>query len=117
MTTHRIDLIDEDNAGSILLALFKQIANARCAYADKHFNEVGTRNREEGNIRFAGDGARKQSLARSWRAHHQHAFGNPSAKFLKLLRLLKKFNNLLEFFLGFLDARNILKRHPLLLIV
>src|SRR6185436_5080941 len=40
MTAHRIDLVDEDNAGRVLLALLEEIADARRAHADEHLDEV-----------------------------------------------------------------------------
>src|SRR5919109_1350418 len=82
-----IDLVDEDDAGSVLLALLEQVAHAAGAHADEHLYEVGTGDRKEGNVGFTGDGAREQSLPCAWRAHHQNAFGNAAAEFLKFLRL------------------------------
>src|SRR6266404_1995249 len=116
MTPDGINLIDEDETGRVLLALLEQITYPRSADADEHLDEIRTRNREEGNIRLAGNRARQQGLARSRGAHHQNPFGNPAAKLLKLLRLFQELNNLLQFFLGFFDAGNILERHALLLI-
>src|SRR4030088_1464811 len=117
MASDRVNFVNENNAGSILLALLKQIANTRSADAHKHLDEVRTRNREEENVSFAGNSACQQCLAGSWRAHHQDAFGNAAAEFLKLLWLLEKLDNLLEFFLRFFNAGNVLERNPLLLIV
>jgi hypothetical protein len=42
MTTDGINFVDEDDAGCVFLALLEQVANARCANADKHLNKVGT---------------------------------------------------------------------------
>ncbi len=53
MASDGIDFIDEDDAGSILLALLEQIAYATGPDADKHFHEVRTRDREERNVGFA----------------------------------------------------------------
>src|SRR6202041_2641579 len=92
MASNRIDFIDENNARRILLALFKKIANAACAHAHEHLNEVRTRNREERDIRFAGNCSRQQSLASSRRPNQQHALGNSSAQLLKLLRILQEIN-------------------------
>jgi hypothetical protein len=117
MPAHRIDLVDEDNARRILLALFKQVTNARGTHAYKHLHKVGTRNREEGNVCFTCNRSRQQRFAGSRRAHHQHPFRNASAQLLKLLWFLKKLNNLLKFFLGFFNAGDVLKRDSLLLIV
>src|SRR5216117_917926 len=107
MTTDRVNLVDEDDARRILLALFKQVANARSAHADKHLDEVGTGNREAGNDCFAGDSAREQSLTGSRRAHHEHAFRNSAAEFLKLLRLFQELDYLLQFFFGFFNAGDV----------
>ena len=58
-----VDLVDEDDAGRVLLALLEEVADARGADADEHLDEVGARDREEGDVRLAGDGAREQRLA------------------------------------------------------
>src|SRR3989440_7137598 len=116
MTTDRINLVDEDYAGRILFALLEQIAHARGADADKHLDEVRSRDREEGHVCFAGNRARQQSLAGSRRAHHQNAFGNAAAELLKLLRFFQEFNNLLEFFFGFFNPGDVLESDALLLI-
>ena len=63
MTADRVDLVDEDDAGRVLLALLEQIADARGADADEHLDEVGAADREERNVRFTRDRAREQRLA------------------------------------------------------
>ena len=40
MTADRIDFVDEDDAGRILLGLLEHVAHAACADADEHFDEV-----------------------------------------------------------------------------
>src|SRR5580704_2365164 len=109
MAADGVNFVDEDNAGSILLALFEKIANAAGAYADKHFYEVGTGNREKGDVSFAGDSACKQSLACSRRSDEQHALGNAAAQFLEFLRVFEELDNLLQLFLGFVGAGHIFK--------
>ena len=79
MTAHRVDFVDEDDAGRVLLRLLEHVAHARGADADEHFDEVGTGNREERHLGFAGDGAREQRLAGARRAHHEHALRNLAA--------------------------------------
>src|ERR1700680_564176 len=76
MAANGINFVDEDDAGSILLALLKQIANAAGTYADKHFHEIRTRDGKEGNVCFAGDRACKQSFTRSRRSYQQDALRN-----------------------------------------
>ena len=64
LTADRIDFIDEDDAGRMLLRLLEHVAHARGAHADEHFHEVGTGNTEERNLGFAGDSARQQAFYR-----------------------------------------------------
>ena len=42
-----VDLVDEDDAGRVLLALLEQVADARGADAHEHLDEVRARDREE----------------------------------------------------------------------
>src|SRR6266849_3166790 len=53
-----VDLVDEDDAGGVLLPLHEEIAHARGADADEHLDEVRARDGEEGHARLAGDGSR-----------------------------------------------------------
>ena len=115
MTADCVDFVDEDDAGRVLLALLEEVADAACADADEHFNEVGTGDREEGNVGFAGDCAGQQGLAGSRRSDEQHALGNASAELLELLRLAQKLDDLLQLFLGFIDAGHVLEGDLLLL--
>src|SRR5262245_59861906 len=117
MSAHRVNFVDEDDAGRVLLTLLKQVATTRGANAHKHLDEVGTRNREERNVRFAGDSTRQQCLAGSRWSHHQDTLGNPTTKLLKLLRLLEKLDNLLQFLFRFFNAGHVFKGHALLLVV
>ena len=59
----RVDLVDEDDARRILLCLVEHVAHAGGAHADEHLDEVRAGDGEEGNVRLAGDSARKQRLA------------------------------------------------------
>ena len=60
-----VDLIDKDDAGSVLFALLEEVANARGADADEHLDEVRAADREERNVGFAGDGTGEERLAGS----------------------------------------------------
>ncbi len=111
MATDRIDLVDEDDAGRILLGLFEHVADAAGANADKHFNEVRARYREERHIGFAGNGARQQRLAGAGRADQQNATWNAAAEPLKFSGIAQEFDDLLEIELGFIDSGNVLKRN------
>ncbi len=115
MAADGVDFVDEDDAGGVLLALFEEVADAACADADEHLDEVRTGDREEGNIGFAGYRAGEQGLAGSRRSDEQDALGNAAAELLELLRLAQEFDDLFQLFLGFVDAGNVFKRHLLLL--
>ena len=115
MTADRVDLIDEDDAGRALLALFEEVADAGGAHTHEHLDEVGTGDREEGHVGFAGDGAGEERLAGARRAHQQDALGNAAAELLELLGLLEELDDLLQLFLRFLDPGHVLERDLALL--
>ena len=114
MASHRVDLVDEDDARGVLLALLEQIANARGADADEHLDEVRPADREERHVRFARDGAREQRLAGSRGAHEQHALRNAAAELLELLRFLEELDDLEQLLLRLVNAGDVLERHLLL---
>ncbi len=115
MAAHGVNLVDEDDAGRILLALLEEVADAACADADEHLHEIRARDAEEGHVGFAGHGARQQSLAGSRRPNQQYALGNASAELLELLRLAQELDNFFQLFLGFIHAGDVFEGHLLLL--
>ncbi len=64
----RVDLVHEDDAGRVLLALLEQVAHARGPDAHEHLDEVGTGDREERHVGLTRDGLGEQRLARARRA-------------------------------------------------
>ena len=80
MASDGVDLVDEDDAWRVLLALHEQVAHARRAHADEHLDEVRARDLEERHARLARDGAREQRLAGPRRADQQHALGDAAAE-------------------------------------
>ena len=115
MAADGIDFVDEDDAGSVLLALLEEVADAACADADEHLNKVRTGDGEERHVGFAGHGAGQQGLAGSRRSDEQHALGNAAAELLELLRLAQVLDDLLQLFLGLVHAGHILEGDLLLL--
>ena len=109
MAADRVDFIDEDDAGRILLGLVEHVAHAAGADADEHFDEVRTGNREERHVGFARDRARQQRLAGAGRADQQHAARDLAAEALEFLRVAQELDDLFEIFLGFIDAGDILE--------
>src|SRR5436853_310983 len=76
-----VNLVNEDNARRVLLALLKQVANAAGAHADKHFHEIRSGDAEEGHIGFAGYGPGQQGLTCSRMSHQQNALGDAPTQF------------------------------------
>ena len=76
LTADRINFVDEDDAGRILLSVLEHVANTSGTDTDEHFNEVGTGNCEEGNFGFAGNGFGQKCFTGTRRADEQHAAGN-----------------------------------------
>ena len=87
VTADGVDLVDEDDAGRVLLALLEQVAHAPGAHADEHLDEVRPADREERHVGLTRDRAGQQRLAGSRRAHQQHALRDAAAELLELLRL------------------------------
>ena len=109
MAADRVDFVDEDDAGRILLGLVEHVADTRCADADEHLDEVRTGDREERHVGLAGDGARQQRLAGAGRADQQHAARNLAAEPLELLRIAQELDDFLEILLGLVDAGDVLE--------
>ena len=110
MAADRVDFVDEDDAGGTLLGLLEHVAHARCTHTHEHFNEVGTGNREERHIGFAGNRPRQQRLAGAGRTDQQRAFWNLAAEALELVRILQEVDDLDQIVLGLFDASHIFKR-------
>ncbi len=117
MPADRIDLVDEDDAGSVLLRLVEHVAHARGADADEHLDEIGAGDREERNLGLACDRLREQRLAGAGRADHQHAARDLAAELLELGRVLEEVDDLADLFLGFVDARDVGERDGDLVLV
>src|SRR5882724_9374415 len=109
MAPYRVNFINKDDAGSVFLALLKQIAYPAGAYADKHFYEVRTRDGEERNVRFTGNCTCQQSFTGSRGSNQQDAFGNASAQLLELLRLAQELDDLAQLFFRFIHAGHVFK--------
>src|SRR5712692_2139466 len=104
VSPYGIDFINEDDARGILFALLEQIADTAGADAHEHLHKIRARDREERYVGFASNSPRQQGLAGSRRTHQQHALWDPSPQFLELLRLAQELDDLLQLFLGLVDA-------------
>ncbi len=116
MAADRVDLVDEDDAGRVLLALLEHVAHARRADAHEHLDEIGARDGEERHVRLAGDGAGEQRLAGAGRADQQHALRDLAAEALEFLRVLQELDDLLQLALRLVDAGHVVEGHAALLL-
>ena len=105
-----VELVDEDDAGRLLLGLLEHVADAGRADADEHLDEVGAAEAEERHARLAGDGLGEQRLAGARRADEQHALGNAAAEQLIFFGRLEELDDFAEFFDGFVDAGDVFER-------
>ena len=100
MAADSIDLVDEDDAGCILFRLVKHVPDPAGADADKHLDEVGSRNREEWHACLSGDCAGEQRLACSRRTDEQCAFGDLSPEARELVWVAQKLDDFFQFLLA-----------------
>src|SRR5690606_22829403 len=100
VATHGVDLVDEDDAGRMLLGLLEHVAHAAGTHANEHFDEVGTGDGEEGNLGLARHGLGQQRLAGARRADHQHATRNAAPQALEFARIAQELDQLGHLFLG-----------------
>ncbi len=115
VTTDCVDFVDEDDAGGVLLALLEKVADAGRADAYEHLNEVRAGDGEEGNVSFAGHCAGEEGLAGARRSDEEDALGDAAAEALELLSFAEELDDLLELFLGFVNAGDVLEGDLLLL--
>ena len=91
-----VDLVDEDDRGSVLLRLLEQVADAGGADADEHLDEVRAGDRVERHPGLPGHRAGQQGLAGAGLAVQQDTLGDLGADGLELGGLGQELLDLLE---------------------
>ncbi len=104
-----IDLIDEDNAGSLGARLLEQGPHPAGTNAHEHLHELGAGRAEEGNACFTGNGLGQQGFACTRVADQQHATRHAGTHLPVLTLVLEEADNIHELFAGFIDAGNVLE--------
>ena len=102
-----VELVDEDDAGRLLLGLLEQVAHPGGAHPHEHLHELGAGEEEEGHVGFPGHRAGEQGLARARRAHEEHALGDAAAQALVLLGVLEEVHDLHQLGLGLFHPRHV----------
>ncbi len=104
-----VELVDEDDAGGLLLGLLEEVPHPRRAEADEHLDELRAAQAEEGDGAFARHGLGEQRFPSPRRTHEQDALRDPSAETRELLRVLEKLDDLLQLLLRLVDAGHVLE--------
>src|SRR5207248_8468886 len=110
LAADRVDLVDEDDAGAVLLGLVEEVADAAGADADEHLHELRARDAEERHPGLAGDGLAEKRLAGAGRADQQHTLRYPGPQGDELLGELEELHDLGELLFGLLDAGHVRER-------
>ena len=111
LAAHRIDLVDEDDGGSCGFGLLEEVTHAACAHAHEHLHEVRARDGEERHAGLARHGLGQKRLARSRRAHEQHASRDARAQLVEALGLGQEVTDLLELLDGLVHAGHVPELH------
>ena len=114
MAADRVNLINKDDGRGSALGLVEQVTDAARAHAHEHLHKVRAGNGKERHARLARNRLRQQGFARAGRADEQHALRNARAHVDVRLGVAQEVHHFLEFFLLFLRARDIGKRHLVL---
>ena len=85
VSSHGIDLVDKDYAGSVFLPLNEQVPHAGGAHPYKHLDEIRSGNGKEGNVGLTRHSLGEQCLARTRSAHQQNALGDLASQAGELL--------------------------------
>ena len=105
--THRVDLIDEDDAGRHLGSLLEQVTDTVGAYAHEHIVKVGAGDGEEGNTCLAGYSLGDQGLTGTGGTHQQGTLGQLGTDVGVLAGVVQEVDDLLQAFLGLVLTGNV----------
>mmetsp|Transcript_16893 Transcript_16893/g.29072 ORF Transcript_16893/g.29072 Transcript_16893/m.29072 type:complete len:407 (+) Transcript_16893:208-1428(+) len=111
LTSDSIDLINEDNAGSVLLRLREDVTDTRRSNTNEHLNELRSRDGDEGHSSLTSNSLGKKGLTSTGRSIKDNSPWNSAAVLRVHLRLLQEINNLSQLQLGAIASSNILKVH------
>ncbi len=111
---HGIDLIDEDDAGGVLLGLLEHVSHTGCADTDEHLDKVRAADRIERHPGLTCHGLCKKRLAGSGRALEQHALRNAGADLGVVGGILQEIDDLREVLLLLVKSCHIGEGNPVL---
>ena len=109
MTTHSIDLIDEDDARCIFFGLLEQVTDATCTHTNKHLHKLRTGDGEERHSCLTSNGFGEKGFTGSGRANQQTTLGDLRPNGSEAIRVLEEVDHFGELELGSFNARHITK--------
>jgi len=104
-----VQLVDEDDAGRLLLGLLEEVAHARGPDADEHLDELRAREEKEGDVGLAGHGAREEGLAAAGGTDHEHALRDAPAQSLVLRGVAEEVHHFHQLRLGLVHPRHVVE--------
>jgi hypothetical protein len=108
LAADRVDLVDEHDAGRVLLRLLEHVAHARGAHADEHLDEVGARRSRRTGPSASPAMARARSvLPVPGLPTISTPRGMRPPSFWNLVGSRRKSTELADFLLGFIHARDV----------
>ena len=87
-TAHGINLVDEDDARTLLLGLAEEVADTAGADANEHLHEIRTAHGEERHVCLACHSLGKEGLTSSRRTYKQRTLRDLATQFGILSRVL-----------------------------
>jgi len=109
LTTDGIDLIDEDDAGSILLGLAEDVTDTGGTDTHEHLDELGTRDGDEGNAGLTSDGLGQEGLTGTRRSVQDDTTGDAASIGRIHLGLLEEVDDLGKLKLGTVATGDVLE--------
>src|SRR5260370_19697635 len=110
LAANRVELVDENYRGSVLLTVFQETADPGSADTDEHLDELRCRDTEERHAGLARDRASQQRLPGAGRTNEQDALWHPAAELLELFWIAQEIDHFLQLELRLLDPGVIMKR-------
>mmetsp|Transcript_39864 Transcript_39864/g.95355 ORF Transcript_39864/g.95355 Transcript_39864/m.95355 type:complete len:354 (+) Transcript_39864:1131-2192(+) len=105
----RVDLVDEDDAGSGLLGVGEEVAHARGADAREDLHKLRGRDAEERHACLTGHSLCEQGLSGARRPDQQSSLRDLRAELRVARRVLQEVHDLHELFFSSITARNIIE--------
>ena len=105
-----VDLVDKDDARSVLTRLLEQVTHTGRTDTDEHLHKVRTRNGVERHTRLTSDSTRKQGLTGTRWAIEQHTTRDLRAELFVHARVGEEVHHFVEFVDGLVGTRHVIER-------